>query len=744
MFASDTLSRITGADEAGVLHSQNKGRFCIARKHPMMDTDFSVQAKGKSKAFSQSFYTMDLLAQVCQATRSQTDTYISQASFCGQSRRTSMLENISCVYVDLDIYNLGLQVNDQIIQRVLDTASFNGLPLPSYIVNSGRGLYAKWIFERPITATDLPQWKELTSVLLYIYRGLAADSKCSDPSRVFRLLDTVNAKTGSAVEVIYQGAKTYRFEDLLQAAGHVDIERGGFADAAPAELRRVKKSQGVLLQERPTNFGLLASYAAMREPIMLAGKTTRSLNWSRFLDVRDLMMRRGGILTGQRDITAFWMLSFLAHAKIIDSKNFWLEARDLLSAFPLGEDFDPEREGSMSSLIDRIKRADAGEKIMYNGHLHSPIYTPGNDTLINMLEITDGEMQGLRTIISKTEKSRRSDISAPGRNERRAIRTQVSEQIKSAHASATPIKAIAQTAGVSLAWTYRVIAKADKVNKAPQALKAMGPVSSTSQAPQTSQNIQKALAMQQEGQSLKAIAQALQITRQTLWRWIRAHAQHPQNQSNPSPASLTADVTPKQAPDVTFSTDSLYLERSPAVKGVDGGLKEACIEPLMGLIDGVDVTPKKPVDVTFSTLSLYLEGEPGVQGFKGVEKEVMAGLEKGLPSSSRLRRVGRWSQPVVQRGVCPSVKTHAQPIEPIIEPMEPMTAPAEVVDPVARLSNAPTLSARLESLEAGLVAQGYLLGPQPEKEEWLETLAKRKAQVQAHFAKQKLSKIRLI
>ncbi|MDZ4128074.1 MAG: hypothetical protein U1E02_28485, partial [Hydrogenophaga sp.] len=71
---------------------------------------------------------------------------------------------------------------------------------------------------------------------------------------------------------------------------------------------------------------------------------------------------------------------------------------------------------------DRLKSQAKGEKVNFGGLDYLPVYTPSNDTLINMLEISADEEAGLRTIISSTEKSKRADATVPGRAERRVER----------------------------------------------------------------------------------------------------------------------------------------------------------------------------------------------------------------------------------------------------------------------------------------------------------------------------------
>ena len=54
------------------------------------------------------------------------------------------------------------------------------------------------------------------------------------------------------------------------------------------------------------------------------------------------------------------------------------------------------------TLYSKAKQYEAGEKVNFAGKDFAPLYTPRNDTLISLFEITDVEQKELRTIISKS------------------------------------------------------------------------------------------------------------------------------------------------------------------------------------------------------------------------------------------------------------------------------------------------------------------------------------------------------
>jgi transposase len=402
----------TAIAEARLLHPSREGYFTVAQRHAPDE---------RGRTWSQRGYAMSSLQQVLSAVEGIPDYYISQGSFINHLRGNATIKAMSCSFVDLDCYKIGLAADDATVHALIQQSTSCGMPAPSYVMNSGRGLYAKWIFDQPVTGTLIPHWQKLQSVLNHMFLAFGSDSNARDLARVLRASSTLNSKSGQNVRVIYQSGQTYRFADLAAVAAQVDM--GGFLKGSVDQARRIRIKQDAL-ETVPSDLGALTEYAAAREPIMLEAFSRQSLNWTRFLDLRDLMIMRNGAAKGSRDVMLFWMTAMLAHSGTIDAANFWSEVQNLLRAFPVSRDFDPLQDGSLETLRRRIEMHSRGEKVTFNGAKVSPIYTPSNDYLINALNITDAEQQHLKTVISAMEKQRRSDLKNPGRLERRLERNE--------------------------------------------------------------------------------------------------------------------------------------------------------------------------------------------------------------------------------------------------------------------------------------------------------------------------------
>jgi hypothetical protein len=97
-----------------------------------------------------------------------------------------------CLFLDLDGKDFGSK-GDAAKQLVLFTRTV-GFPLPSIIVDSGRGLHAYWCLDRDLPAAE---WRQLAGKLKQRCRdaGFKADPACTDDvARVLRVPGTLNHK----------------------------------------------------------------------------------------------------------------------------------------------------------------------------------------------------------------------------------------------------------------------------------------------------------------------------------------------------------------------------------------------------------------------------------------------------------------------------------------------------------------------------------------------------------------------
>lgn len=346
----------------------------------------------------QNSYRLSLLPQVIEAIDPTIDSYISQATFERPNRRLVNFRNISLAYIDVDCYKADWargKTPEQLTQDFLYFCRQEGVFEPSLIVFSGRGLQVKWLFERPVPRQALPRWNALEKELIKKFEAYGADPQAKDASRVLRLTETVNTKSGLVCRLTYVNEDKdglpvmYGFDHFFFE--HTPISRD--------ELKAIREERLLQKIERAKR-------------ISANGFTLQSLYWARLEDLRVLSAYRSvnGVLPeGQRMTMLFLMLVCMAHSKQVDPATFFQEA------YALAQRIDPEwkvTQTDVSAIYGKLKETLSGKMVEFHGHKYPPLYTPTNDTIIQLLTITEKEQRELqlKTLISYDEKLRRNNI----------------------------------------------------------------------------------------------------------------------------------------------------------------------------------------------------------------------------------------------------------------------------------------------------------------------------------------------
>lgn len=348
---------------------------------------FSVLSKLNGDAKQQS-YELQHLEKVVRGLNPFQDTWITQAVFKGPNRRAVNLRDVGLLFADLDTYRtetLKGKTPEEQAAALCSYCSTEGIPTPSVVLFSGRGLQAKWFLSAAVEPVDLFEWNQAQLALVRLLESFSADMASRDVSRVLRVDRTVNTKSGAMVRVVHVTGgieacpARYDFQQLREL-----LVRHGLTVEKP-EIRRQAKDRPALALPREYTF--------------------KRLNWARLYDIRNLWTARGGVPEGFRELTLFHEICFLLHAEPGRVDDLWREAETLAAQIAPGTSF--YRRSDLGTVYRRAMASRAGEVVEYGGRTYPPLYTPKNETLLEVFRITPEEERNMRTVISETERQRR-------------------------------------------------------------------------------------------------------------------------------------------------------------------------------------------------------------------------------------------------------------------------------------------------------------------------------------------------
>jgi hypothetical protein len=421
---------------------------------------FSILSKDRAGRPRQDSYNLSMLEQVLRLLPKDRDSYLSQAEFIAPNRRVVNLARIGLLFVDLDCYKLNI-TPDAACWHLLQECDERTIPHPSIVIHSGRGIYAKWILHGTIPRQALPRWNRVQAELVTAFERIGADPAAKDASRVLRIVGTVNTKSNEVVRVIHvtrglDGEPVrYGFDDLADAVlplARSDIEAARKARQGAKEARQEARLR--LVYENRNTAGLRRF-------------SGRQLAWHRLEDLRKLAEMRGGVQEGGRMLWMFWSLNFLLLSGATNSAQMFHEARALAREIGFLEGWN---EGDLSTLYRKAQAFERGERIEHDGREYPPLYTPKNETLIEVFRITPDEERQLRTIISEgmarerdkeRHTARRRAAGAVDRETYEAMARSNQERARALHAQGLSLRQIAQQIGVSVASAFGYIKGAE-------------------------------------------------------------------------------------------------------------------------------------------------------------------------------------------------------------------------------------------------------------------------------------------
>lgn len=413
---------------------------------------WTLNTARSGERMQQRSYMVDQMPFVLANIDKDVDSYMSQAFFRQRNRRALNVEYVTHSYVDLDTYNcphLAGFTRDQILYKLLAYCDDEGIPVPSYIVFSGRGIYLKWAWKHCLPRKAVGRLVAVNKCLVGKFSYFGADPKAVDVSRILRVIGTTNSKSGERAKIIYEnkvGGETVTYDFDLFADEVLPYTRAQIQEWRKEKAKRKPKfSQAQILSFQ--KYHSRNARAAGEEGVRAAGVEAfwYDWHWNVVEDLRRLAALRypnGTVPEGKRDLFGHLMSCQLAH---VIQQNLYQELVTYCGLILPKSYVNQDLRHHASSLLERHKLAQKGQKVEFNGKKYSPVYTYKKSTMIDLLEIKPDEMRQMSALIDTTEKYRRN-------NERRSKTGLTREQYESQSISrAKPWEAL----GISRASYYR-------------------------------------------------------------------------------------------------------------------------------------------------------------------------------------------------------------------------------------------------------------------------------------------------
>ncbi|WP_342627816.1 hypothetical protein AAC691_17235 [Nguyenibacter vanlangensis] len=331
----------------------------------------------------------EMVTQIDNA-QGQPDRYMSQAYFSRPRRRATHVALFTHTWVDLDIYNSPepLDAGEQ-GEHLVAFCEDHGIPTPSLIIDSGRGIYCKWLFTAVLPGQAATKLVRVNRELVKKFGPWFVDRSAVDASRILRIVGSINSKSGRPVRIIADTGHRYDFDRLADAVlpmSRAALKAAREAGAARKAERAAKEQVVSITRERARRDGECAP----------AKKSPRSWQWAVLDDLRTLVrLRWGGVVpAGQRDIFGHIGASMLGQIFENQPERLWAEIQTFAGLL-LPDDYRTrELHGHSSTLLRRVE--DGRGSYQYRA-----------ETIIDRLGITSAEMQDMKVLIDRDEKEGR-------------------------------------------------------------------------------------------------------------------------------------------------------------------------------------------------------------------------------------------------------------------------------------------------------------------------------------------------
>lgn len=323
--------------------------------------------------------------------RNNKDAYISINTTYIPWREVKNIRQFRALYIDLDLKDYP---KVQAVYDVYILADQGKIPLPTMVIDSGRGIHLYWRIENaPFQA--MYTWQELEDYLYYNLKHLGADIKATDAVRLLRIPSSINTKNNSLCKIlILDNNIEYSMYDLRELYLKKKYK-------PKIKTNKLKKAKSVNTESKVINNVFFNSY---------------NLHIQRAQDLLTLVKIRNYDVVGYRNMIihcfAYWRGIILRNDEILIN-----EVKELNNSF-----LEPLKESEIKAICKCILKK-VEQFIAYENDLRLGIkskitknmsenggYWYKNSTLIERLNISEEEQKHLKTIIGTREKYDRNNI----------------------------------------------------------------------------------------------------------------------------------------------------------------------------------------------------------------------------------------------------------------------------------------------------------------------------------------------
>lgn len=329
--------------------------------------------------------------------RHQQHFWISQATLTpwATNRRISSIMLLNAVWVDIDIAHPPKGFDQSTLftgtpERLAETLAFQieqlGWPAPSYIISTGGGLCAKYLFDDAMPSVARARWQSLQRHFVAKIGELdlmghkwPVDHAASDAARILRLVGTHNPRWNAPCRIVWESGKRYDFDYLAdymlpysrdqirEHKANRALFKGWDDNRAKASAEGIRRS--VTAQDDPQ----AAINAAMSD------ECARSLWCSRFEFGRAVLESRGGVQEGSRN-NHFWPMANAIAYSCTGADQLTKELASLHQSFFKSDGWTQgEAMQTAAQVVRRIKKGE--------------LYKMKTATFLEKMEVSSSELE---------------------------------------------------------------------------------------------------------------------------------------------------------------------------------------------------------------------------------------------------------------------------------------------------------------------------------------------------------------